>query len=417
MVPGQRRVVVTGVGALTSLGLDWAALRRALADGRGGVRPLAAFDPAGAPVRLASEVAGFDARDFVEKKDRKQLKLMARTSQLAVAAARRAFDDAALGPGALDADRLGVVFGAGTIPGELADLAGPAVACRAGEVIDLARWGRDGLAVMPPMWMLHHVPNMPACHISILHDARGPNNTLTQTDAASLLALGEAGRILARGGADVLLAGGADTRVTPLTMARYSLYTEVARGDGPAPRPFDRGRDGQVLGEGGAALVLEDLDHARRRGARARAELVGFASGFDPGLRGDGLARVVAQALARAGITPAELDHVNAHAPATAREDAWEARGLRQAVGDAEVVAFKSYLGSLGCAGGAAELACSLAALEDGVVPATLHHDETGPDCPVNVLRAPRRLRRPFVLKLSCTELGQCAAAVLRAGE
>jgi 3-oxoacyl-[acyl-carrier-protein] synthase II len=379
------------------------------------------YDASAHPVRVAAEVLGFDAKDFVEKKDRKQLKLMVRTGELAVAGARLALADGGVAPGQLRPDRLGVAFGTGTVPGDLSDLGPPAQACRDPDRdrIDLARWGREGLPLMPPMWMLNHVPNMSACHISILYDARGPNNTITQSDAASLLALGEAARVLQRDHADVMLAGGADTRCDPTSAVRFSLFGHVSRCDDAdrACRPFDRRRDGQVLGEGAAVLVLEGLDHARRRGARVRAELLGFASGFDRGGRGEGLARVVRQALAVAGLTPGELDHVNAHGLSTVREDAWEARGLREALGDVEVVAVKSYLGNIGSGAGAAELAASLAAFEGGVVPGTLNHDETGPDCPINVLREPRPLRRPFVLKVSLTERGQCACAVLRAGE
>jgi len=410
------------VGPVTPLGLDWAAFRAALAEGRCGVRAIRHYDASAHPVRIAAEVPGFDPKDFVEKKDRKQLKLMVRTSELAVVGARLALADGALEADRREPDRFGVAWGTGTVPGDLSDLGPAAQACRDPERdrIDLGRWGRDGLALMPPMWMLNHVPNMSACHVSILNDARGPNNTITQNDAAGLLALGEAARALQRDHADVMLAGGADTRCDPTSVVRYSLFAELSRREGDpsrASRPFDRARDGQVLGEGAAALLVEGLDHARRRGARVRAELLGFAAGFDRGCRGEGLARVVRRAMAEAGVTPGELDHVNAHGLSTTREDAWEARGLREAVGDVEVLAVKGHLGNIGTGGGIAELAASLGAFEGGVVPGTLNHDETGPDCPVNVLRATRRLLRPLVLKVSCTERGQCACAVLRAGE
>jgi 3-oxoacyl-[acyl-carrier-protein] synthase II len=420
----RRRVVVTGVGAATPLGLNWGEFRQSLASGQGGIRPLQLCDPATLPVHFGGEVLGFDARDFIEKKDRKHLKMMARTSHFAVAGVRLALDDAGVARAQVDPERFGVALGIAIIPGELADLGPPALACydAATRRIDLRRWGREGQSAMPPMWMLNHVPNMPACHISILHDARGPNNTITQSDAASLLAVGEGTRILERDGADLMLVGGADTRSNPITIVRYFLFGHLStRNEQPerASRPFDRQRDGQVLGEGAGVLALEELQHARRRGARIRAELLGFASGFDRGCQGPGLARVARLALERAGLSPADLDHVNAHGLGTVREDAWEARGIAEALAGADVpvVGFKSYLGNIGTGAGVAELAASLAAFESGVVPATLNHDETGPDCPVNVLREPRPLRRPSVLKLSCTERGQCAAAVLRKWE
>lgn len=420
MASSARRVVVTGIGLITPIGLTLPAVAAALAAGRGGIRRLHHFDPSGLPVQIGAEIDGFDARDYLDKKDRKALKMMVRTIQLAMAAARLALADAGLAAGQVDPLRLGVSAGTATVPGELLDLgaAGRASYRPASGRVDLAAWGREGIPLIPPMWMLNHVPNMPACHISILHNAQGPNNTITQSDLASLLAVGEAVRVIQRDAADVMLTGGGDTRVDPISVTRYSLFGQLSRrNDEPerACRPFDRARDGQVLGEGAGMLVLEDLDHARRRGARILAEVIGFAAGFDRGRTGVGLARVVRQALDRAGVAAAELDHVNAHAGGLVETDAWEAMGLREAVADVPVVAVKSYLGNLSAAGSVTELAASLLAGQPGgLVPGTLNHDADDPGCPVNVLREPRPLRQRCVLKVGGTERGQCAAAVLR---
>jgi 3-oxoacyl-[acyl-carrier-protein] synthase II len=267
--------------------------------------------------------------------------------------------------------------------------------------------------------MLNHVPNMPACHAAILHDARGPNNTIPQSDVAGLLAIGEALRVLRGGRADVMLAGGADTHTNPLSLVRHYLFSQLStRNDAPqrACRPFDLQRDGQVLGEGGGIVVLEALEHATARGGRIDAEVLGFGSGFDVGRTGHGLARVIRTALASAQVGPHELDHVNAHAPATRDDDAWEARGLHDALAAraVPVVALKSYFGSLGAGAGVIELAGSVVALTDGTLPATLNHERTDPACPVQVVRTPRPIERPCILKVSCTERGQCAAVVLR---
>jgi 3-oxoacyl-[acyl-carrier-protein] synthase II len=336
-----------------------------------------------------------------------------------VAGARLALADAGLTPGAVDPTRFGVSFGTGTVPGELVEL-GPAARAAFDEEqqrVDLAHWGRDGLPVIQPMWMLNHVPNMPACHVSILNDLQGPNNTITQSDAASLLALGEGVRAIGRDAADLMLAGGSETRTNAVTVVRYYLFTRLSRrNDDPAAacRPFERDRDGQVLGEGAGVLVLEEREHARRRGARIYAEVLGFGAAFDRPRDGTGLARAVREALAQADITPAQLDHVNAHAAGTLVEDAWEARGLREAVGDVPVLAVKSYLGNLGPGGSTAELAASLVAFESGTVPATLNYQQPDPGCPVQVIRTPRPVERDCVLKVACTERGQCAAVVLR---
>ncbi len=415
---GQRRVVVTGIGVVTPIGIGLPAFRDALASGRGGVRELRGFDASALPVRIGAEVEGFDPRNYLEKKDRKSLKMMTRTIQLAVAAARLALEDAGIAPGTLEPERFGVSAGTGTIPGELIDIAPAAQASydEAAQRADLRRWGRDGLPLIVPTWMLNHVPNMPASHVSILNNAQGPNNTITQSDVASLLALAEAVRVLRRDAADVMLTGGGDTRVGPLAMLRYRLFGQLSRRNddpGRACRPFDRDRDGQVSGEGGGMLVLEELEHARRRGARVVAGVLGTAATFDAGRTGAGLARAARLALERAGITADDLDHVNAHAGGWVEEDAWEARGLREAVGDTPVLAAKSYFGNLGAAADVVELAASLAAA-GGVVPATLNCESADERCPVNVLRAPRPPRKRCVLKTGCTERGQCAAVVLR---
>jgi 3-oxoacyl-[acyl-carrier-protein] synthase II len=163
-------------------------------------------------------------------------------------------------------------------------------------------------------------------------------------------------------------------------------------------------------------IVVEELQHARDRGARIYAEVLSFASGFDRGRTGCGLARIIGTALERAGVGPDDLDHVNAHAPGTTDDDAWEARGIAAALGEGRVgvLAVKSYLGNLGPGASAVELAASVLGLAEGWRPGTLNHEETDPECPVSVLREPGAVRRPHVLKLAGTDMGQCAAIVLR---
>src|SRR5262245_15847129 len=354
MSASLRRAVLTGMGLVTPLGLGRPALGDALRQGRSAVRPIRSFDASALPVRIAAAIAGFDARDYLERKDRKSLKIMPRAIQLAVAAARLAVQDAGLSAG-LDPERFGVVLGSGTIPSEMTDLGPAAQACLdpASGRINMAAWGLQGLPRIPPMWMLSHVPNMPACHVSILHNAQGPCNSVTQTELGGLLALGEAWRLLVRDRGDVFLVGGADTRLTPVSMVRQCLYGELSRrNEAPAKacRPFDRGRDGVVVGEGGAVLVLEEREHARRRGAAVLAEVVGFAAGFDRDGDGRGLARVIRLALERAGLRPDDIDHVNAHGDGRVAGDIWEARGLHALFGAVRpavpVLAAKSAFGS-----------------------------------------------------------------------
>jgi 3-oxoacyl-[acyl-carrier-protein] synthase II len=270
--------------------------------------------------------------------------------------------------------------------------------------------------------MLKYLPNMLACHVSILHNAQGPNNTITESEVASLLALGEAHRILTRDGADLFLVGGADSKINPLSLVRNSLFLPLSRrNDEPdkACRPFDRRRDGIVLGEGAGVLALEELEHARRRGATIYAEVAGFAAAFDRQRSGAGLGRALHAALNEAGIAPDEVDHINAQGYSAVASDAWEARGIQAVFGNCKrpvpVFAVKSYIGNLGAGSGTTELAASLLALEQGVLPPSLNYEEPDPDCPVPVAAGELRpVAGRFVVKVGFTEMGQCAAVVLR---
>jgi 3-oxoacyl-[acyl-carrier-protein] synthase II len=416
-----RRTVITGIGVLTPLGLGRDAYWDGLRAGHSGVRPIRNFDPTGLPAPFGGEIESFDARNYLDKKERKRLNVMPRGVQLAVAASQLALQDAALEKGRLDPTRFGVIFGSSTIPSEMIDMGPASVTCTdtAAARVDYARWGEQGLAKLAPMWLLLYVPNMAACHVSILHDAQGPCNTITQSDVASLLALGEAFRALSRGQADVFLVGGGDTKMNPVSTTRHTKFSELSRRvDAPekASRPFDRSRDGQVLGEGAGVLVVEELEHARRRGARIYAEVVGFSAAFDRGRQGHGLARAVRAALAEAGAGPEDLDHVNAHGYSSVPGDAWEARGLGEGLGPEPVPVFapKSYLGNIGAGASIVELAASILAFEHDLLPASLNYDEPDLACPVAVAAEPRPVTRPCVLKVGLTELGQCAAVVCR---
>jgi 3-oxoacyl-[acyl-carrier-protein] synthase II len=423
MGSSSRRAVITGIGVVSPIGLDRAAFWESLRARRSGIKPIESFDTSGLPVHFGGEIVGFDAKKYVDKKERKSLKVMARTIQLAVAAAQLAVDDSKVDKEKLDPTRFGVEFGAGLIASELAELGAPAQAsanCQAGS-IDLEKWGKEGLAAMPPLWMLKYLPNMAACHVSILHNAQGPNNSITETEVSSMLALGESCRIIGRDQADFFLVGGADSKINPLSMVRQALFEPLSRRNGSprtACRPFDRDRDGLVVGEGSGVFVLEELEHARQRGAHIYAEVVGFGAAFDRERSGPGLARAIRAALADAGIAPEQIDHINAQGFSTIEEDRWEARAIREVFGACTppipVFAAKSYFGNLGAGSGTTELAASLLALEHGMVPATLNYEQPDPVCPVAVSAEPRAVERKHVLKISFTEMGQCAAVVCR---
>jgi 3-oxoacyl-[acyl-carrier-protein] synthase II len=240
---------------------------------------------------------------------------------------------------------------------------------------------------------------------------------------AALLAIGEATAIIARGQADVMLTGATDSKINPLSMTRLSLFQPISQqNDRPdrACRPFDRQRDGLVPGEGAGILVLEELEHALKRGARIYSEVVGFGAAFDLKRNGDGLARAITTALRKADIGPEQIDHVNAQGFSTRRDDSWEARGLWKVFGNTQpgvpVFAGKSYFGSLGAGSGPVELAVSLLAQQHGELPPTLNYEEADPELPPLAVLAGRRhaVRTPYALKVSFTEMGQCAALVVK---
>lgn len=417
----HRRVVITGMAAFSPLGFDLDSYWQALAEGRSGIRPLTSIDVSALPVRIGGELPGFDAKKFFDKDQRKSLKMMARTVQMGVACAKLAYAHSGATSGSIDSSRFGIEFGSSLIPTELDDLAPAAVTCAEPDRgVNLTKWGTDGIRQVPPLWMLKYLPNMVACHVSIMLDAQGPNNSITESDAAGTLALGEAYRIIRRGQADFMLCGAADSKINPLSLIRQNLFATLSkRNDSPAEacRPFDRDRDGWVIGEGAGMIAVEELEHARRRHAQILAEVVGFGSSYDRGRTGGGIARAIQTGLQRAGATPADVDHVNAHGLGTVDVDAWEARGISQALGNVPVFAPKSYIGALSAAGGPTELIATLLAFQHGTLPKTLNYQNEDPRCPVVVTRDSQPVTRPLAIKLSLTDAGQVAAAVLRRWE
>jgi 3-oxoacyl-[acyl-carrier-protein] synthase II len=420
----QRRVVLTGIGVITPLGQDPASFWDGLHHGKSGIRPISSFDTSPLATRFAGEIVGFDAKKYLGKEGRKQLKVMARAIQFAVAGAQVALDDGKVDKAKLDPTRFGVEFGAGLIASELNELATAADVSRgpAPGVVDLHAWGQKGIPTITPLWMLKYLPNMLACHVSILHDAQGPSNSLTEGDVGSLMALGEAYHVIRRNQADLFLVGGADSKVNPLSMVRQNLFGHLSRrNENPATacRPFDKDRDGLIIGEGAGVLVMEELDHARKRGATIYGEMVGFGAAFDRGMTGRGLARAMRAALAHAGVQPSAVDHVHAHGLGSPRFDAIEATAIAEIFGPRGVPVWgiKGSIGNVGAASGSTELAASLLAMRNRTVPATANHSAADVDCPVTVTTAARRVEKPYFLKLGFTDMGQCAAIVVRCGE
>lgn len=430
MLHSERRVVITGLGLVCPLGIGLAPFWSALAEGKGGIAPIKAFPIEGLPNHVGGEVADFDPKSLAIPKHRKalakSLRVMARDIQLAVAAAEMAVADAGLADGGVDPTRIGVDIGAGLISTELDELA-PAInlSTRADDSFDYQTYGKSGIPEIPPLWLLKYLPNMPACHISILCDCQGPSNSITEAEAASNLAIGEAARIIARGRADVMIAGGADSKIHPLSLVRMTLLDQMSRWAGEpsrACRPFDRDRDGWVAGEGAGILILEEREHALKRGGRIYGEVLGFGSGCDAapggGLDFEGIGTEIATraALRDAGLSPEEIGHVNAHGAATVASDLAESRALNRVFGSrTPVTAFKGYMGNLVSGCGAVEVIGSLLGVNHGLIPSVLNLDDPDPACDLDFVRGvPRPTSNPVFLNTNLTRHGQASALVVR---
>lgn len=419
------RVVISGVGVVSPVGIGTDAFWGNLSSGRSGIGVLRSLPNTSLPCKLAAEIHDFDPLQYVFQK--KFLKVMSRDIQLGVSAASLAMKDAGLAAGDVDPDRLGVEFGAGHIsftPDELAEAArdyqDPS------EREGYTRWGEDALGKIAPLWLLRQLPNMPACHVAIEYEARGPNNTITSADSSALLALQEAVRCIKRGHADVMIVGACSSNIHPVDIARISLFDNLSRQDDPEQgcRPFDRDRDGTIVGEGAAVFVVERYSHAVARGADIYCDVLSVGAGcdgrgYENGSGGRGLVCAMSSALRQAGISPKDLGHVNAHGKSTRRDDWVEARAYHQTFGsetdNIPVTALKSYFGNFDAGSGAVELAGSVLALKHGELPATLNYKHPDPLCRLNVARDPQRLRSNVAMSVNRTAMGQSAAAILRA--
>jgi len=414
-------VVITGVGVVSPIGIGKDRVWEALCSGRSGVRSIGRLRDSGLPVEIGAAVDDFDPKALV--RPRKSLKVMARDAQLGVAASVLACDDAGIAQGGVDPERLGVVLGADPIGSAIEDSEPTYRACMVDGRFDYARWGKEGMAATFPLNFLRVLPNMVASHVSIAHDARGPNNTIHQGEVSSLLALIEAARVIQRGMADVMISGGASSQTKPFDWVRHCVMGMLSPGR-PDPatvmRPFDADRDGQVLGEGAAAYVLERRSHAEARGARVLARIRGWASNYrprnSPAPRESSIGRALAAAVQNAAIEPRDVGHVNAHGISMPEPDRIEARAIRHCLGEVPTTAPKSYFGNLGAAGGAVEMVASVMALADGRIPATLNYRQPDPDCPIRVVHGdPLPSPMPTALLLNWTAIGQAVAVVLEA--
>ncbi len=420
-----QEIAITGMGVVSPIGIGAEPFWASLLAGRSGVRlfPWYDRDHDGLLLPFGGEVADFDAKQYV--RPRKSLKVMSRDVQLAFAAADLACRDGGLHSGGIARERLGVIFGADLMTCELPEMANAIRVCTVDGRFDSTRWAPAARAELYPLWLLKYLPNMLACHIGIAQNAHGPNNSLVLGEVSSLAAVMEASRVIARGQADVMIVGGASSRIHPAMWTRGRCVPFSHRDDDPAAacRPFDARRDGLVYGEGAAAFLLESSAHAAARGATVLARILATASAFEPNprrqpLEGRAIAASIRGALAHAQLTPPEIGHVNAHGVGTRHDDQIEAQAIRATLGDVPVTAPKSFFGNLGAGTGAVEMAASVLALQTGLVPPTLNYQDPDPACAVNVVHGePLVATRPTALLLNHTPQGQAVAVVLAAAD
>ncbi|ACX52095.1 3-oxoacyl-(acyl-carrier-protein) synthase 2 [Ammonifex degensii KC4] len=372
------RVVVTGLGVISPIGIGKDAFWEALVQGKSGVGRITHFDPSAYRTQIAAEVRGFDPGLYLDKREIRHLD---RYSQFALVAARMALEDAGIKPDNVDPDRVGVILGCG--------IGGIATFEEQAQVLF-----QKGPARISPFFVPMMIANMAAGQIAIAHRFYGPNSTVVTACASSNHAIGEAFRVLQRGEADVMLTGGTEAAITPLAIAGFCAMRAMStRNEEPerACRPFDATRDGFVIGEGAAILVLERLEHALARGARIYAELVGYGQSCDgyhvtaPDPEGEGAAKAMRRALADAGLKPEEVSYINAHGTSTPLNDKVETLAIKKVFGKAAyripVSSTKSMTGHLlGAAGGVEAAACVLSIVH-GIVPPTINYEHPDPEC------------------------------------
>jgi 3-oxoacyl-[acyl-carrier-protein] synthase II len=379
----NRRVVVTGIGMVSPLGLDTATTWKGLLAGCSGVGPLTLFDASQFSTRFAAEVRGFDPLNWVEKKE---VKKMDRFIQFAVAAADVAVADGGLDLDQTDRDMVGVYIGSGI--GGFATIEREHSALLAG-----------GPRRISPFFIPSAIVNLASGWVSIRTGARGPNSATCTACTTSAHAVGDSYRLIQRGEADVMIAGGAEAAVTPLGVGGFCAMRALStRNDDPAhaSRPFDRDRDGFVMGEGSGIVILEDLDHARRRGARIYCEIVGYGMSSDafhisaPAENGEGAYQVMRRTLKDAGVEPSVVDYINVHGTSTPQGDKTEVLAIKRAFGDharrLAISSTKSMTGHLLGAAGGLEAGILALALKEQVMPPTINVENQDPECDLDVV-------------------------------
>jgi 3-oxoacyl-[acyl-carrier-protein] synthase II len=411
----RRRVVVTGLGCVTPVGNDVASMWKSLQEGANGVGKITLFDAANFPTKFAAEVKNFRLEDHY--KDAKRFELAGRNVQFAVAAAAQAMKDSGVLDTPLDPTQFGVYLGAGEGQQDFVIFMNMISQARTNGELDLELFTKAGLEQLNPQRELEQEPNMPAGHLANLFNAQGPNMNCLTACAASSQAIGEASEIIRRGDADVMLSGGAHSMIHPFGVTGFNLLTALStRNSDPthASRPFDRDRDGFVLGEGAGMLILESLERAKARRARIYGEVVGYGSSADAYRitdihpEGRGATMCMKMAMRDAECNPEDIHYINAHGTSTAVNDRVETMAIKQACGPAAprtpVSSVKSMMGHLIAAAGSVEAITCLLAIRDDVLPPTVNYETPDPECDLDYI--PNAARKAKVKRALSNSFG-----------
>jgi len=407
----QDRVVITGMGAITPVGLTVAELWEAVSTGRSGIGPLTQWDTTGWPVRIAGEIKGFDPTKFIPRREARR---MARCTQITTAAAHEAVAQSGLPQPFDDPERVGVLVGS-TLGGFE----------RVVEAIE--KFQKTGLSRVSPFAITSGIPNMPTHHVSYTFQALGYTTTITTACATGTQSIGEATEVIRRGAADVMIAGGVEAMINYIPFAGFIVVRALStRNDEPerASRPFDADRDGFIISEGVGLMVLERLSHAKARGVQILGEVLGYAASTDafheiaPDPEGIGPARAIRWALENAGVGIEEIDYINCHAAATPLGDAAEVKAIKRVFGERAyqipVSSTKSMIGHCFAGAGAVESIATLMTIRHGIIPPTINYETPDPDCDLDCV--PNKARKADVrlaLKNSFGMGGQNACLVL----
>ncbi len=374
----MRRVVVTGIGCVCPLGNSVAESWEKLVKGVSGIGPITRFDATGISSRIAGEVKGFDGSRYFDKKELKRTDLFL---QYAVAAAEEAIKDSGLDLDSINRDEVGVLIGSG--------IGGLQTIQQNCEIL-----ATKGPRRLSPFFIPMAIINMASAMVAMRYGFRGPQNAVVTACATGTNAIGDAFKIIQRGDAPVVIAGGAEAAICKLGVAGFAVMRALStRNDEPekASRPFDRDRDGFVIGEGAGVLVLEDYEHAKRRGAKIYAEIIGYGMSSDafhitmPDETGEGAALAMLRALRDAGVSPEEVDYINAHGTSTPLNDKTETLAIKKVFGDHAyklwISSNKSMIGHLLGAAGAVEAIFTVKSIQEGIVPPTINYENPDPEC------------------------------------